>query len=113
MSDVGSYLKTEEEIQDFTETFLQDKKNSLEIQNLIQTKVSDLISVKLNVKQLEALLVDLMTIFWQERERDPVSPADSPDCQHLDLEESESEAEDIAPSAFLLPTPKHSSTHFF
>ena len=101
LSDVGSYLKTEEEIQDFTETFLQDKKNSLEIQNLIQTKVSDLISVKLNVKQLEALLVDLMTIFWQERERDPVSPADSPDCQNLDLEESESEAEDIAPSAFL------------
>ena len=100
LSDVGHYLKTEDEIQDFISTFFQDKNNCLEIQDLIESKVHDLIAVKLNGKQLEALLVDLISIFWQEREREAVSPADSPHCQPLDLlEESESE-EDEPPSAF-------------
>jgi len=97
LSDAGRYLQTEEEIRDFIEKLFLDKENFLELKDLMLSKVSDLISEKPNVKQLEALVVDLMTIYSQERERESVTPTESP---HSHDESDTKQEDDEVPSAF-------------
>merc|ERR1712183_304116 len=70
LSDLGCPIITEEEMEDFIQHFFQDKHNLLEIRHFLLRKVPDLISVKPNVKQLDALLCDLLTIYSQERDRE-------------------------------------------
>jgi len=97
LSDAGRYLQTEEEIRDFIEKLFLDKENFLELKDLMLSKVGDLISEKPNVKQLEALVVDLMTIYSQERERESVTPTESP---HSHDESDTKQEDDEVPSAF-------------
>lgn len=97
LSDAGRYLQTEEEIRDFIDKLFLDKENFLELKDLMLSKVGDLISEKPNVKQLEALVVDLMTIYSQERERESVTPTESP---HSHDESDTKQEDDEVPSAF-------------
>ena len=93
LSDLGCPIVTEEEMEDFIQHFFQEKQNLLEIQQFLLRKVPALMSVKPNVKQLDALLSDLLTIFSQERDRQETSTV-------LSQEEADTEEDDVLPSAF-------------
>ena len=99
LSDLGCPIITEEEMEDFIQHFFQDKTNLLEIRQFLLRKVPDLISVKPNVKQLDALLCDLLTIYSQEREREEGSSVCQGQALHSE-DESDSEEDDNVPSAF-------------
>ena len=94
LSDLGCPVDTEEEMEDFIQHFFQEKQNLGEIRHFLLRKVPALVSVKPNVKQLDALLCDLLTIYSQEREREEASSLYCPE------EESDTEEDDNVLSAF-------------
>lgn len=96
LSDLGCPMITEEELEDFIQRYFQDKKSLVEIRDFLLRKVPHLLSVKPNVKQVEALLCDLLTIYSQEREREEISRV----SQDQDEDETETEEDDIVLSAF-------------
>ena len=93
LADLGCPIVTEEEMEDFIQHFFQEKQNLVEIQQFLLRKVPVLMSVKPNVKQLDALLSDLLTIFSQERDRQETSTV-------LSQEEADTEEDEVLPSAF-------------
>ena len=94
LSDLGCPVDTEEEMEDFIQHFFHEKQNLGEIRHFLLRKVPALVSVKPNVKQLDALLCDLLTIYSQEREREEASSLYCPE------EESDTEEDDNVLSAF-------------
>ena len=99
LSDLGCPIITEEEMEDFIQHFFQDKNNLLEVRQFLLSKVPDLISVKANVKQLDALLCDLLTIYSQERDREESTSLCQGHALHSE-DETDSEEDDNVPTAF-------------
>ena len=99
LSDLGCPVITEEEMEDVIQHFFQDKQNLAEIRQFLLKKVPQLISVKPNVKQLDALLCDLLTIYSQERDREETSSVGQAATLHSE-DEANTEEDDILPSAF-------------
>ena len=72
LADIGNKMKSPEDITIFLEDYFKDKSFLIDIKTTVISRIDDLLSVSPNTKQMDAFLTDLISIYAQEREMEPV-----------------------------------------
>ena len=72
LADIGNKMKSPEDITIFLEDYFKDKSFLIDIKTTVISRIDDLLSVSPNTKQMDAFLTDLISIYAQEREIEPV-----------------------------------------
>ena len=70
LADIGNHMKTSQEIHSFLDTYFINKSFLDEVKNVVIQRMDDLLAVRPNYKQLEALMTDLVSIYAQERDQE-------------------------------------------
>ena len=76
LADIGNKMKSPEDITIFLEDYFKDKSFLIDIKTTVMSRIDDLLFVSPNSKQMDAFLTDLISIYAQEREREPVYTVD-------------------------------------
>jgi len=89
LADIGNKMKSPEDITIFLDDYFKDKTFLNDIKMTVMSRIDDLLFVSPNSKQMDAFLTDLISIYAQEREREPVYTVDLSSEDDSDDEEDE------------------------